>query len=157
MIRTFTEPLRAGAALFAILLFLAGCGKGPREISFGRENCAHCGMTVTDRRFAAELVTGKGKVYVFDAIECMAGFLSEGKVGDAEVASVWAMMLDKPGEFTDGAKAWYLRSERIQSPMGMHLAAFPDRMSAEKSQKENPGLLFRWYGVRLLVAREWVR
>ncbi len=150
------SPARA-AALFSAFLLLAGCGRGPRDISFGKENCAHCGMTVSDRRFAAELVTVKGKVFVFDAIECMAGFLAEGKVADAEVGSVWTMMLDKPGEFTDGAKAWYLRSDRITSPMGMHIAAFHDLASAEKSRKENPGLLYRWYGVRLLVAREWVR
>jgi copper chaperone NosL len=67
------------------------------------------------------------------------------------------MMLERPGEFTDAAKAWYLRSDAIQSPMGMHLAAFPDKESAERVRKGNPGLLYRWYGVRLLVAREWVR
>jgi len=54
---------------------LTACSHEPDPIRYGKDACAHCKMTIMDKRFSAELITAKGKVFKFDAAECMAGFL----------------------------------------------------------------------------------
>ena len=40
--------------VLAMAVLSAGCGgDGPREIAWGREECAACRMRITDQRFAA--------------------------------------------------------------------------------------------------------
>lgn len=139
----------------ALLLLLAACSPGPREIDFGNEECAHCKMTITDQRFAAEMVTTKGKVYVYDAVECLAATINAKTVPENEVSSIWVMRYDAPGTFIDAAKAWYLRSEEVRSPMGLNLAAFETEAQYAAAAKRHEGLQYRWLGLRLLVAKEW--
>ncbi|MBI5648456.1 MAG: nitrous oxide reductase accessory protein NosL [Ignavibacteriae bacterium] len=149
-------PVPAAAVLVCFLpLLFTGCSQGPRDIDMGREACANCSMTITDARFAAELVTSTSKVYVFDAIECLAAYINDAKVNEADIASLWTMRHDAPGTFTDAAKAWYLRADGIQSPMGMHLAAFENEPAFSEARKKEGGELLRWTGVRLRVAKEW--
>jgi copper chaperone NosL len=142
-------------AFVPIVLIMAGCKSGPRDISFGKEHCEECSMTISDHRFAAEVVTKKGRRFTFDAIECMAAYLNADKVAQDEVESLWVMDFHSPGSFIDGAKAYYLQSDAIQSPMRMHLAAFPDEKTVNEIQVQKAGRLLRWTGVRLLVAKEW--
>lgn len=143
-------------ALAVITLFaVTGCNPGPRDIDLGHEECAHCKMTVSDARFAAELVTKKGRIHVYDAVECMAAAVNDKDVPEEEVSSIWVMAYDRPGTMIDAAKAWYLRHEEVKSPMGMNLAAYENEAEYAAAAQRNDGKLFRWLGVRLLVAREW--
>jgi copper chaperone NosL len=150
-------PFAVAAAIMVIAF--AGCSQGPREIDLGKEECAHCKMTITDARFAAELVTHKSKVYVYDAIECLAAAINEeddeDDDGEEEIASLWVMDYNKPGTFINAEKAWYHRSEEYRSPMGMNLAAFETKEQYDAAAMRTVGLLYRWTGVRLLVAKEW--
>lgn len=142
-------------AAAAMLLMMTACSPGPREIDFGKEECAHCKMTITDQRFAAELVTTKGKVYVYDAVECLAATINAKTVAEDEISSLWVMRYDSPGTFIDAAKAWYLRSEEVRSPMGLNLAAFETEAQYAAAAQQHEGLQYRWLGVRLLVVKEW--
>lgn len=150
--KRFPLPLRL--PLLLALLLVAGCAPGPRDIAFDKENCAQCAMTISDRRFAGELVTKKGKVYVFDAIECAASFIDEHKVEVEEVEQIWMTDFSRPGTLVNGAKAWYLRSDSIASPMGLHLAAFEQEAAFKDHQRRLGGDELRWIGLRLYVAKE---
>ena len=44
------------------------------EINYGVDACAYCKMNIVDPKFGAELITKKGRVYKFDAIECMVNY-----------------------------------------------------------------------------------
>jgi hypothetical protein len=57
------------------VLLLPGCDSGPQPINFGKDSCAECNMTIVDKRFGAEFVTGKGKVFKFDDVNCMVEFI----------------------------------------------------------------------------------
>ena len=142
-------------SLFLLVFGASACSTGPRDIQFGKEECANCSMTVTDQRFAAELVTNTSKTYVFDAIECLAAFMNQQTVPEADIASIWVMRHDAPGIFTDGMKAWYLHSPAIQSPMGMNLAGFEKEAEFNTARSKHGGELLRWTGLRLLLAKEW--
>lgn len=63
------------------LLVLAACSADPRPIVLGEDACHHCKMTLMDPKFGAELVTEKGKIFIFDDVNCMLGYMEseEGK------------------------------------------------------------------------------
>ena len=63
--------------LFASFCLTVGCSVGPKPIDYGHVGCHFCSMTIVDKQHAAQLVTTKGKVFNFDAVECMMNQLKE--------------------------------------------------------------------------------
>ncbi|MBJ6723915.1 nitrous oxide reductase accessory protein NosL [Geomesophilobacter sediminis] len=143
--------------LFAITatLVLLGCGKeGPEPIVVGRDNCANCGMQVSDARFGAELITRKGRIFKFDSVECMAGFLNKKGRGE-EVSSLWVVDCAHPSQLIEATRAGYLESEKLPSPMGLNLSAFRDRAAATAKSRECPGTILSWPEVQKYVGQRW--
>jgi len=113
-----------------------------RPIEYGKDNCEQCRMTVINPQFAAGLLTSKGKVYAFDAGECLVRYL---KANGVNVKDQYFMSdYTKPGTLIDATKSAYLHGENIQSPMGGNLAAFSDIASAKSAQTELGGNLLNW-------------
>ncbi len=108
--------------LFAILLTM--CASGPEPINFGKENCAHCSMTIMNPKFASEFITAKGKIYKFDSIECMLAKTADFK--ENEIASLWVPNFNNEKEFIKLDEAFILKSDKIKSPMSLNLLAFKD-------------------------------
>jgi len=145
--------VRGSVLLLAALLLLAACADGPRQVQVGAEECAHCRMLVSENRFASQLVTDRGRQYVFDSIECMAEFLDEGaEVSEERVGSLWVTDFTRPGEWLEAGQAHFLRSDELRSPMGMGLSAFADEAAAREHQAEHGGEILAWTEVRSLVA-----
>lgn len=134
---------------------LTSCEPKPETIQWGKEECAHCKMNIADNRFAAQMLTAKGKAYKFDAIECMAGFINDGKIGKSDIHSLWVIDYDNPGTFLNAQKSFFLQSPELRSPMSLNLAAFANSKAVQAAQKKVGGKEFYWDGVRLLVAKEW--
>jgi copper chaperone NosL len=128
-----------------LALFLA-CTPEPREIAYGKDLCAYCKMSVVDAQFAAEAVTGKGRVYVFDAIECLVPYVMERT--EREFAHVLVSDYSNPGTLVDAQAATYLVSESITSPMGKNLSAFSDQATAQSVKTEKGGKVFNWEGIQ---------
>lgn len=99
-------------------------------------------MTVVDKAYAAEAVTSKGKVYVFDAIECMVHF--EDKNPEIEYAYQLVTRYGNPGVLSDAHTSAYLISENMPSPMGANLTAFKSIEHALELQELNGGKVFTW-------------
>lgn len=99
-------------------------------------------MTVVDPQFAAELVTDKGKVYKFDAIECMIQYRKD----NSETTFALQLVNDylHEGVLHEVGSCTYLISPELPSPMGANLSAFSDRASAEDYQREKNGTLYNW-------------
>jgi copper chaperone NosL len=124
---------------------LAACSHGPDPIRYGKDACAHCKMTIMDKRFSAELITAKGKVFKFDAAECMAGFLKENPAIAADAKSVFLVNdFTNPGQFTDARKSFFLRDSSLSSPMGGNLAAFQSRPAAETAKRDKSAQVYDW-------------
>lgn len=79
-------------------------------------------MTIVDKQHAAELVSAKGKVFKYDAIECMINDLKKKK--DLEIGLLFVNDYASPGTLIDAKIATFLISEQIKSPMGAFLSAF---------------------------------
>lgn len=124
------------------MLSISSCNIGPKPINYGSDECHFCSMTIVDKQHAAQFVTKKGKVFKFDAAECMMNHLHE--IDETTVSMFLVNDYNAPGELIDATKATYLISKNIPSPMGEYLTAFEIKETAEKSQTDNEGELFTW-------------
>jgi copper chaperone NosL len=103
-------------------------------------------MTVSDPRFAAELVTRKGRIFVFDDVGCLATFTATGPVPPDQVQGVWVTDLRHPGTLIPAQDAMYLRTDSLRTPMGSHLVAVP-RQAADSLRSALGGELLDWSAV----------
>ena len=131
-------------SIILFLLILAGsmgCSVSPKPIDYGRVGCHYCSMTIVDKQHAAQWVTKKGKVFNFDAVECM---MNQLKDDQTEMALFLVNDFDRPGELVDAKNATYLISENIPSPMGAFLSAFSEQKAAQNTLDDNGGKLLSW-------------
>ncbi|MCD2259876.1 nitrous oxide reductase accessory protein NosL [Psychroserpens luteolus] len=129
-------------SIIALLLLLCSCNVSPKPIDYGNDGCHFCKMTIVDKVHAAEIVTTKGKVYKFDATECMVNFLDE--FDTSQIKLYLSNNYTEPEALIDATKATFLISENIPSPMGAFLSAFENRTDAEKAKSEKGGTLYNW-------------
>ena len=110
------------ASLFLILL--TGCSTNPQPLRLGKDNCDFCKMTISDKRFGAELITKKGKVYKFDDGHCLLAFMQSKKVAKIDMAAVYYSNFIGNNELLNAEKAFFLQSPQLKSPMNGNIAAF---------------------------------
>ena len=131
--------------IFIAVLFLS-CTPKSEKIEYGLDTCHYCKMNIVEKVHASEAVTKKGRVYKYDAIECMISDSSE--VLPENVALYLVMDLQLPGDFIDARQASYLISEAIPSPMNAFLSAFKNRTDALEAAREHKGEVFSWEEIR---------
>jgi len=129
-------------SIFALLLLFLSCNVSPQPINYGSDGCHFCKMTIVDKVHAAEIVTKKGKVYKFDATECMINFMNE--FDTSEIKLYLSNNYTEPEALIDATKATFLISENIPSPMGAFLSAFKAKEAATKTQSDKGGTLYTW-------------
>ena len=128
--------------ILALLLMLVSCNVSPQAIDYGSDGCHFCKMTIVDKVHAAEIVTKKGKVYKFDATECMINFMNDFDASEIEL--YLSNNYTEPEQLIDAKRATFLISKNIPSPMGAYLSAFKNKADAEKMQSEKGGDLYSW-------------
>ncbi len=133
----FPKPM-----VLAAFLVVSACSIKPEPIHYGMDGCQYCSMTIVDRQHAAEFVTPKGKVFKFDATECMINQLV--KEQGTEVALLLVNDYSNPGELVNAQEATYLISENIPSPMGAYISAFENRDAAQNVRDAHGGVLLNW-------------
>ncbi len=129
-------------ALIAVLLVFTACQVKPEAIDYGNDGCYFCKMTIVDKVHAAEVVTTKGKVYKFDATECMVNFMNDFETNT--IALYLSNDFNDPETLIDATQATFLISENVPSPMGAYLSAFKSFEEAQEVQKEKSGELYSW-------------
>ncbi len=125
-----------------ILLYLFACSAEPKLIDYGKDNCHFCGMTIMDNKHAAEVVTTKGKVYKFDAIECMIRYIDRNM--DQEYAHQLISDFSNPGELINAEQSIFLISKSLPSPMGAFLSGFSSNEKAQLMLTMKGGTLYNW-------------
>jgi copper chaperone NosL len=114
----------------------------PKPIDYGNDGCHFCKMTIVDKLHAAEVVTNKGKIYKFDATECMINFRDE--FDTTEIKLYLSNDYANPETLIDATQATFLISKNVPSPMGAFLSAFENKTDAEKLQTSKGGELYSW-------------
>ena len=138
--------MRARSAFLA--LALGCCAPAVRPIPYGTEPCAHCHMVITDRRFAAELVSRKGRAWFFDDPACLAAFYASAAVSPGNVALVAVNDFVTPDSTLDARTATYLETGRVQTPMGGGVIALRNGREADSVQAALGGSFLTWDQLR---------
>lgn len=139
-----TNNLKVLTYLSFLLSFLMSCSISPKDINYGKDGCVYCKMTIVDQRYGTELVTTKGKVHMFDAIECLINYMNENKLTEDQFKHILATGFNEPGKLIDATSCFYLQSKNLPSPMGMFLTAFASRQEATEKTKEVSGEVYDW-------------
>ena|SRR5690606_5839067 len=128
-------------------ILMVSCKIGPQPIDYGSDGCHFCSMTIVDRQHASEIVTAKGKVFKFDAVECMMNHLND--IGTEQISLFLVNDYFMPGEWVDATNAIYLISPGIPSPMGEFLTAFGTQEGIDKAISEHKGDQLNWEQLKL--------
>jgi len=123
-------------------LMLASCNKEPHPIEYGNDTCHFCQMTIVDKIHGAEIVTDKGKIFKFDAAECLLRYSNE--LQDTKGYQFLTNHFELAESFISMESAIFLISDKIPSPMGAYLTAFESRREAEATKQKYGGTIFNW-------------
>jgi copper chaperone NosL len=89
--------------------------------------CSSCRMAISQKQFAAQLFDAEENVYKFDDVACMLRFLKQ-----REMKPVAVFVADyETREWMKGSSALFVRTDRVQTPMGGGLLAFADAVRAD--------------------------
>ncbi|MBP9185510.1 MAG: nitrous oxide reductase accessory protein NosL [Bacteroidia bacterium] len=125
------------------IMFLTSCAEvGPAVIKINVDQCDFCKMTITDAKFASQLVTAKGRVYKFDDVKCMTNY----KTAQPQAVTTNFYVADflNPSSFLLINKATLINSENIKSPMGGGIAAFATIADAEPYLQQYEAKAITW-------------
>ena len=134
-----------------LFLTLISCSNQPEPISYGEDECEFCKMMIMDKRYGAELVTDKGKIYKFDSIECLVGHIDNKNLDKSDYSSVWVGNYSNPGNLVDAQKAIYLKNDEIRSPMGLNVLAVENQDQYNSIFSQNGGMQLDWNNLFPLV------
>ncbi|HEX7016228.1 MAG TPA: nitrous oxide reductase accessory protein NosL [Cyclobacteriaceae bacterium] len=129
--------------LVSSALWLA-CSVKPEPLQYGVDACHTCKMTLVDRKFGAEVVTAKGKVFKFDDVNCMVNFLNSGEVQERDIAYRLVVDYSSPEKLIPAGDAFFVKSDLIRSPMASGIAAFEGEQSMREQVRAWKGIYLTW-------------
>ncbi len=135
--------------MYLLILLLFACSNSPQPISYGKDECSDCKMSIIDKKFGAELISVKGKIYKFDDISCMVQFLISDKIEQSEIEKILVINYQQEEEFLDAKIATYFMSEDLHSPMGGNTAAFKTKNEVESFKGNKVGTFLTWKEVSI--------
>ncbi len=138
------KSLKIEFLLFVSILLVA-CSREPEPIAFGEDACEHCKMTIMDQKYGAEIVTSKGKIFKFDAAECMVDYIKQAPDNfKFEKDMFLTVNIAAPGTLIAADKAFFLKDKAFQSPMGGNLASFTSMQLAQNNLQNADGKILNW-------------
>lgn len=127
----------------AFSLLLISCNQQePVPIKLHKDACDFCKMTIADGRFAAELITDKGKVFKFDDLSCMIRFSNENK--KQVYTQKYVNDYTKNNILINAESALFIYSPNVRSPMRGDVAAFALQEDTEKHAKMWNAPIIKW-------------
>ncbi len=133
--------------IFLVIFIFLSCGLEPEPINYGVDICAHCNMKIMDKRYGAEFISSKGKVYKFDSGECLIEYTAQNNIPES-VGMKLVTDFGNPGNLINTKEAAFIISQRLPSPMGAFLTAFSSKKAAQAKLEEVGGELYDWVSVK---------
>jgi len=145
---SFAKRSISAAAMLVATLTLTSCDAKPEPMRYGLDECADCKMTIADKRFGAQIVTKKGRVIKFDDLGCMADYIKEGHIADADIKQRVVCDFAHPNTFIPVEQALFLKNDALNSPMRSDSAAFSSQADLEQVKTQlGAGQQARWPAV----------
>ncbi|MFT3946342.1 MAG: nitrous oxide reductase accessory protein NosL [Agriterribacter sp.] len=146
------RPGKSSAVAYAtsVILFTvlcSSCNTGPETIAAGKDNCSHCKMSISDIKYAAELVTQKGKVYKFDDITCLVSFIKDKTVDGKDIKQIYFSDFSAPHVLVKSGEAFLLKGGSVHAPMNGDIVAFSNKDSLTKTASQLGAAEVSWQQV----------
>jgi len=112
-------------AFILSLVFVSTISCQPQSaepINLNKDQCDFCKMTISDGRFATEMITEKGRVYKFDDLGCMLQYKKENS--EKTFQSYYVNDYSTEKQLIKSETATFIHHEELKSPMGGNTAAF---------------------------------
>lgn len=137
-------------------IFLLSCTPEPKSIMYGIDVCHYCKMTLVDGFYGAETVTQKGRVYIFDAIECMAASIIRDQIPDEQIFDYYVVAMEtEQNDLIPVSDAFLIITEKLPSPMGLNIVSVKDSSVAEDMALMYYGTINSWEEVLEYVRSAW--
>ncbi len=133
----------------AFLIYSCSREIKPEEIE-PHDICYLCKMAISQLNFATEIVTPAGEVYKFDDIGCMIEFKRMKGLPKGSVMFVRDFYSE---EWVKIEEAYFVRSEKIQTPMNYFIATFKTRESLQKFLEEYGGEEFPYEQIEIKILK----
>jgi copper chaperone NosL len=130
---------RIGILLIGSTFMLSSCSRGPEPIMSGKDQCAFCKMTITDVRFAGELITEKGRIYKFDDVVCLHDYIEANNSAIGDSIQLYVTDFENPDILLHYKSAHYFSSEYLNSPMRGNVAAFSSEEACSEMMSNMEG------------------
>lgn len=133
-----TRRLLSAAVLLAMAAGL-GCSAradGAPRIEEDRTACAHCGMLVSERVFAAAYRAPGQEPRVFDDIACLRA--AARREGDPQTLTYWFHDAESR-DWIDGRRATFIHAAGLKTPMAGGMMAFADAGAAARRASDLDG------------------
>lgn len=131
-------------SVFLVAILFLSCATDPEPLKYGKDACHTCKMTLMDKKFGAELVTAKGKVYKFDDVNCMVNFINSDYLADQTLIHKLVVDYSQPEKLIPAEEAFYLKSDQIRTPMASHIAAFETEKLMLKHKTKLKAIYLGW-------------
>lgn len=132
--------------LFTSLLFTS-CSAQPKAIKLGVDQCYYCKMKVSDARFPAEIITQKGKVFIFDDLKCTVEFIKENTEISSQIKDIYASDYSGNNSLVNIKNAHFYSSADLRSPMSGNIASFENIDSLTLLMKDKTGQQVEWNNI----------
>lgn len=132
------------SAIIILMFGIQACSSEPEPIVYGEDNCAECRMLATDKKFGAELITEKGKIYKFDAVECLISFYNKSDLKNSNNLKMYVVDFSNPSKLIDVSKSYFLKNDLFHSPMSLNVLAFENKDSLMKIKNKYEGEEISW-------------
>lgn len=136
-------------SLFFSSVALSSCASSPRqkppEISYGMDACEQCRMTIDNPSYSAVFTTSGGQTHKFDDIGCMFHYLHEHEKENTSANAVYVANYNTKS-LMDGKNAFFVKAEKVSTPMGYGIIAFENESSARAFALRNNDPILTYNG-----------
>jgi copper chaperone NosL len=101
-------------------------------------------MTMVDKKYGAEIISTKGKIYKFDDVICMIDFINAANLSENDMEKILVINFEKENDFLDVNQASFYVSDDLHSPMNGNAAAFVNAQQAILFQTGKQGIIMGW-------------
>ncbi|MDP1843596.1 MAG: nitrous oxide reductase accessory protein NosL [Sediminibacterium sp.] len=129
------------------IVLASSCNNGPQAIKLGIDACYFCKMTISDARFGAEIITKKGRTYLFDDSYCLLNYLKSKDLTNAEIQDIYISDFTSNHQLLKIKEAQLFQSNEIRGPMGGNIAAFSNVDSLKKVTLSMGGNTINWESI----------
>jgi len=101
-------------------------------------------MTISDTKFAAEILNENGKVFLFDDIKCAQTYFATVDEVAAKKHQIFFVNFLNNQEFLPSSQAILLQSNDLRTPMAGGIIACANKIDFETLSKEYSGKEISW-------------